>query len=82
MSLMTISSPSCPTTVPPRTTSRSQTANVVIRSRSSSLRKARTLVSEVYGHHDHERRLINFTDVIVLTAMGEETAIDCKEAAK
>jgi len=62
--------------------SRSLMASVVIRSRSSSLRKARTSVCGDIQNHQLPRKLTNPTDVIVLTAMGEETAIDCKEAAK
>ena len=62
--------------------SRSQKETLATRSRSSSLMMARTLVSHSFPatvRHIANSRLV---DVIVLAAMGEEAAIDAKEAPK
>jgi len=55
---------------------------LVTRSTRCSLRTARTAVSHAATGHWSKRYAYTDIDVIVLTAMGEEAAIECKESAK
>jgi hypothetical protein len=71
---------SCLKMVLPKMMSKFQMAMLVTRLPSCSLMKARTSVSAFYHYALLPACLTFNSDVIVLTAMGEETAIDCKEA--
>jgi hypothetical protein len=66
-------------TATPRMMSRSQKVRLATRSKSSSPRRARTPVSQALSS-SMEDACSHLLDVIVLTAMGEECAIDAKEA--
>ena len=64
----------------PRMMSRSLMARLGIRSLSFSARMRKIPVRR-YSHPEHQY-VLNSADVIVLTSMGEEVAVEAKEAPK
>jgi hypothetical protein len=80
---MMVSFLSCLMMDPPKMMLKFQMVKLVTKLPNCSQMKAKTSVSSFRGYQNTQKdRISNFeTDVIVLTAMGEESAIDCKEAA-